>query len=164
MAVSGQRSAVRKIDHKLTVYGTEDNCLKRDLQDFCDFQDWGTCDNARRIWASTPQNRTTIIAVSSHQSERVGNRSSLLQKIAVESGIGVPSYKERSAVSKSRESEFPPTIAVSGQRSGRSRSGDRSYSPFYFFIEKTTKIGGFLLLWRSPFGCNCCLTILIYTF
>ena len=27
MAVSGQRSAVRKIDHKLTVYGTEDNCL-----------------------------------------------------------------------------------------------------------------------------------------
>ena len=30
---SGQRSAVRKIDHKLTVYGTEDNCLKRDLRD-----------------------------------------------------------------------------------------------------------------------------------
>ena len=32
-AVGGQRSAVRKIDHKLTVYGTEDNCLKRDLRD-----------------------------------------------------------------------------------------------------------------------------------
>ena len=22
------------------------NCLKRDLQDFCDFQDWGTCDES----------------------------------------------------------------------------------------------------------------------
>ena len=27
------RKAVRKIDHKLTVYGTEDNCLKQDLRD-----------------------------------------------------------------------------------------------------------------------------------
>ena len=27
-----------------------------------------------------------------------------------------------------------------------------STSP-YFFIERTTKIGGFPLLWRSPFGC-----------
>ena len=59
MAVSGQKEdhkltvygteglkRVRKIDHKLAVYGTEDNCLKRDLQDFCDFQDWGTCDES----------------------------------------------------------------------------------------------------------------------
>ena len=38
MAVSDQRSAVRKIDHKLAVYGTEDNCLKRDLWDLWD---WG---------------------------------------------------------------------------------------------------------------------------
>ena len=40
IAISGQRSAVRKIDHKLTVYGTEDNCQKRDLQDLWDLQDW----------------------------------------------------------------------------------------------------------------------------
>ena len=41
MAVSGQRSAVRKIDHKLTVYGTEDNCLNGDLWDLWDFRDCG---------------------------------------------------------------------------------------------------------------------------
>ena len=32
-AISDQRS-VRKIDHKLAVCGTEDNCLNRDFQDF----------------------------------------------------------------------------------------------------------------------------------
>ena len=64
-AVSSQRSAVRKIDHKLTVYGTEDNCLKRDLQDLWDLQDWEL---------------------------GVGNRSSLLP---LGIGVRNPSHKEK---------------------------------------------------------------------
>ena len=66
---SNQRSAVRKIDHKLTVYGTEDNCQKRDLQDLWDLQDWEL---------------------------GVGNRSSLLP-VNILLGIGVenPSHKEK---------------------------------------------------------------------
>ena len=36
IAISHQQSAVRKIDHKLTVCGTEGNCLNRDLWE------WGT--------------------------------------------------------------------------------------------------------------------------
>ena len=52
--VSGQPAAVRKIDHKLTVYGTESGFMG-----FMGFLGVGTCDNALRIWASTPQNSTT---------------------------------------------------------------------------------------------------------
>ena len=70
-------------------------------------------------------------------------------------GIGrdqeIAPTEERSAVSgqeESRSGDRSYRIAVSDQRSAvsgqeeESRSGDRSYSPFYFFIEKTTKIGG----------------------
>ncbi len=47
------------------------------------------------------------------------------------SGIGVPSYNSRqpSAVSKSRESEFPPTIAVSRQPSAVSKSRESEFPP-----------------------------------
>ena len=67
-------SVVRKIDHKLTVYGTEDNCLKRDLWDLWDLWDWGTCDE-------------------SHDYKQEGRESEFPPtKIVMGSGIGVASY------------------------------------------------------------------------
>ena len=63
-----------------TVCGTEDNCLKRDFQDFCDFQDWGTCDESH-YYEQFDQSGIGVPSYNSSQpSESVGNRSSLLQK------------------------------------------------------------------------------------